>query len=233
MTPKHNSLMIYPAAVYAFGLAMYFLIPMEAQPDLSGAAGTAEDAIDKASDAASGGAALVKIGNEQFALYGIRMPEQSNMCERGGQIVPCTQLAVEALAQRVKGGEADCAAVWQGEGAAPKSAICFGDDRSIASTLLSLGVVSAAPNAPRAYKQLEAKAREAGLGVWRNRQVPAAEKVAAETIAVAPEQPLCSVGSVQCNKDMTIIAPARAPESPPVHKVPAQSIEKAAVPASL
>lgn len=108
-------------------------------------------------------------------LYGIDAPELGQLCERHGAPWHCGRDAAEELKKRIElgGGRVECRAWPSGEagaGASPFPArVCEIGTEDLALVMVETGNAVAADTGPPAYRDAQAYAEDAGIGLWRGR----------------------------------------------------------------
>ena len=113
-------------------------------------------------------------------LYGIDAPELGQLCETDGSLWQCGMDAALALSKLVTLNQASLrCAPWRNGGAgavdpAPGTElqVCKVGDQDLALVMLESGNAVALPDAFPDYREAEAQARQAGLGLWHSDFVP-------------------------------------------------------------
>jgi endonuclease YncB( thermonuclease family) len=113
-------------------------------------------------------------------LYGIDAPELGQLCESEGRLWPCGMDAALALSKLVSLNQSSLrCAPWSSGGAgatdpAPGTElqVCKVGDQDLAWLMLESGNAVALPDAFPDYRDAEAQARQAGLGLWHSDFVP-------------------------------------------------------------
>jgi hypothetical protein len=100
-------------------------------------------------------------------LYGIDAPELGQLCDLGEKAEPCGLLAAFALQKLIDLSiEPVVCAQPEGNGEAAGQ-VCRAGADDLGHTMLAGGYVTALDAAPPGYRDAEARAKQASLGVWR------------------------------------------------------------------
>jgi len=116
----------------------------------------------------------IQLDGKVVQLYGIDAPELGQHCRDDGAWQTCGLAAAHELNKqlRLSRREVKC---WPVNGAESADEVCFAGDVDVAESLLTAGYVTASAAANPDYRELEQKARDAGLGLWHSDFVPPAD----------------------------------------------------------
>jgi endonuclease YncB( thermonuclease family) len=120
----------------------------------------------------------LQIDGHTVQLYGIDAPELGQYCERNGELWECGTEAALFLQKTVQfeGPPIECPP-WGEEPAAGGSTelvigVCQVGPKVVGLTMVQNGYAMALPDSFPEYKEAEAQARQAKLGLWRGEFVP-------------------------------------------------------------
>lgn len=104
----------------------------------------------------------LSLGGERIRLWGIDAPELSQTCRRQGQDYPCGRLARDALRRLTEGRQISCEG-WQRDRYQRLLADCSASGVDLSASQVAAGWAVAYGG----YLLEEARARNAGLGLWQ------------------------------------------------------------------
>jgi endonuclease YncB( thermonuclease family) len=134
-------------------------------------------------------AGVIKVGGRDIRLAGIEAPDFRTECGDGADAWPCGRMARAALRRFIRGRAIDCVVPPQVRDI-PATTECRVAGESLSEWLVAQGWARAAGGGP--YAELEAAARDAGLGIWSRKRpgAQAADSVAISAPASSPDSTL-------------------------------------------
>jgi endonuclease YncB( thermonuclease family) len=112
----------------------------------------------------------VQLNGQVVQLYGIDAPELGQLCLAGDTWHPCGLAAAHELNKqlRLSRRNIECQPA---DASGSSERVCFAGNVDVAEALLEAGYVVASATANPDYRELEQKARGAGLGLWQTQFV--------------------------------------------------------------
>ncbi|HEX9771383.1 MAG TPA: thermonuclease family protein [Kiloniellales bacterium] len=116
----------------------------------------------------------IQLDGKVVQLYGIDAPELGQHCLHDGLWRTCGLSAAYELNKQLRLSRRHVKCL-PANASGTSDEICFAGDVDVAQSLLTAGYVTANATADPNYRELEEKAREAGLGLWHSQFVAPSE----------------------------------------------------------
>jgi endonuclease YncB( thermonuclease family) len=140
----------------------------------------------------------IQLGNEVYTLVGIDAPELGQVCEAGNNVERCGLTAAYQLRKMINLGKSSLQCQRLGVEGPSVVASCAIGERDVSLDMIQSGYAVAKADAPPNYVAAQAKAKEAGLGIWGSKFVIPAEWRRGERLAVEakPEHESCVIKGI-------------------------------------
>lgn len=111
----------------------------------------------------------IQIGGRVLDLFGIDVPELGQDCSADGVVWTCGMAAAHDLRKRLALARGPLVCEPRGTGTTGTTlAQCIVDTHDLGALQVEAGLAVVLPDGPWAYRALEARAREARLGIWHS-----------------------------------------------------------------
>jgi endonuclease YncB( thermonuclease family) len=117
----------------------------------------------------------LQLGNDVYNLVGIDAPEIGQVCDANGNIQRCGLTAAYHLRKMLNLGKSSLRCQRLAVTGPTMVASCAIGERDVSLDMIQSGYAVAKPDAPPNYVMAQAKAKEAGIGIWGSRFVVPAE----------------------------------------------------------
>lgn len=129
----------------------------------------------------------VQLGNDVYQLVGIDAPELGQLCDANGTTQRCGLTAAYQLRKMLSLGNPSLKCQRLEASGPTMVASCAIGERDISLDMIKNGYAVAKPDAPPNYVAAQAKAKEAGLGIWGSRFISPAEWRQGERLDIETE----------------------------------------------